>query len=164
MCDAPVIIIIIALSSVPFSPPPRYHTRSHVTADHLQTALMNTIVIFLFIFFCYVAYVLIKDAFFKKQKDALYVASFSLPVLLFFNAIATFNEILPHWPAMGYLILTIYASYVINKFWDNSKFRKLIYFSCGFALFLDLIVPIHCIYKFIPIYTIIYYIYSLVNR
>ncbi|MBO7611995.1 MAG: glycosyltransferase family 39 protein [Elusimicrobia bacterium] len=106
---------------------------------------------FLFIFFCYVAYVLIKDAFFKKQKDALFVASFSLPVLIFFNAIATFNEILPHWPAMGYLMLTIYASYIINKFWDNSKFRKIIYFSCGFALFLDLIVPIHCIYKFIPI-------------
>ena len=79
------------------------------------------------------------------------VASFSLPVLVFFNAIATFNEILPHWPAMGYLILTVYAAYIINKFWDNSKFRKIIYFSCGFALFLDLIVPIHCIYKFIPI-------------
>lgn len=106
---------------------------------------------FLFIFYCYVMFVLIKDAFCKKQKDALYVASFSLPVLLFFNAIATFNEILPHWPAMGYLILTIYAAFLINKFWDNSKFRKIIYFSCGFALFLDLIVPIHCIYKFIPI-------------
>ena len=106
---------------------------------------------FLFIFFCYAAYVLIKDAFFKRQKDALYVAAFSLPVLLFFNAIATFNEILPHWPAMGYLILTIYAAYIINKFWDNSKFRKVIYFSCGFALFLDLIVPLHCMYKFIPL-------------
>jgi len=106
---------------------------------------------FLFIFYCYVMFVLIKDAFCKKQKDALFVVSFSLPVLLFFNAIATFNEILPHWPAMGYLILTIYAAFLINKFWDNSKFRKIIYFSCGFALFLDLIVPIHCIYKFIPI-------------
>ena len=52
---------------------------------------------------------------------------------------------------MGYLMLTIYASYIINKFWDNSKFRKIIYFSCGFALFLDLIVPVHCIYKLIPI-------------
>ncbi|MBR3628353.1 MAG: glycosyltransferase family 39 protein [Elusimicrobia bacterium] len=106
---------------------------------------------FLFIFYCYVMYILIKDAFFKKQKDALIVASFSIPVLFFFNAIATFNEILPHWPAMGYLMLTIYAAYIINKFWDNSKFRKIIYFSCGFALFLDLIVPIHCMYKFIPI-------------
>ncbi|MBR4632713.1 MAG: glycosyltransferase family 39 protein [Elusimicrobia bacterium] len=106
---------------------------------------------FLFIFFCYVACVLIKDAFFKKQKDALYIASFSLPVLIFFNAVATFNEILPHWPAMGYLILTIYAAYLINKFWDNSKFRKVIYFSCGFALFLDLLIPIHCMYKLIPI-------------
>lgn len=106
---------------------------------------------FLFIFYCYVFYVVIKDAFFKKQKDALFVASFSLPVLLFFNIIATFNEILPHWPAMGYLMLTIYAAYLINKFWDNKKFRKIIYFSCGFALFLDLIVPIHCMYKIIPI-------------
>ncbi len=106
---------------------------------------------FLFIFYCYVMYILIKDAFFKKQRDALFVVSFSLPVLLFFNTIATFNEILPHWPAMGYLMLTIYAAYLINKFWDNKKFRKIIYFSCGFALFLDLIVPIHCLYKFIPI-------------
>jgi undecaprenyl-diphosphatase len=106
---------------------------------------------FLFIFYCYVMYVLIKDSFFKKQRDALFVISFSLPVLFFFNAIATFNEILPHWPAMGYLILTIYAAYIINKFWDNGKFRKIIYFSCGFALFLDLMVPIHCMYKVIPI-------------
>lgn len=106
---------------------------------------------FLFIFYCYVMYVLIKDSFFKKQRDALIIVCFSLPVLFFFNAIATFNEILPHWPAMGYLILTMYAAYIINKFWDNSKFRKFIYFSCGFALFLDLIIPIHCMYKFIPI-------------
>ncbi len=107
---------------------------------------------FLFIFYCYVMFVLIKDAFSKKKKDALFVASFSLPVLLFFNVIATFNEILPHWPAMGYLILTIYAAFLIDKFWEkNKKFRIFIYFSCGFALFMDLLVPVHCMYKIIPI-------------
>lgn len=106
---------------------------------------------FLFIFYCYVFYIVIKDAFFKKQKAALFVASFSLPVLVFFNLIATFNEILPHWPAMGYLILTIYASFLINRFWENKKFRISMYIACGFAVLLDVIAPVHCMYKIIPI-------------
>ncbi len=106
---------------------------------------------FLFIFYCYVFYVVIKDAFVKKQQNALLVGAFSLPVLVFFNVIATFNEILPHWPAMGYLMLTIYASYLINKFWGNKKFRISMYIACGFALFLNILIPVHCMYKIIPI-------------
>ena len=106
---------------------------------------------FLFIFYCYVFFIVIKDSFIKNQRAALFVASFSLPVLIFFNLIATFNEILPHWPAMGYLILTIYAAYLINKYWVKNMFRILMYIACSFAIFLDIIIPIHCMYKIIPI-------------
>lgn len=125
---------------------------------------------FLFLFYCYAFYVVIKRSIevlryrgMETAKDNtsihsgihtsadLLVAAFSAPVLIFFNTIATFNEILPHWPAMGYLILTIYVAYLIDKFWQNKKFRKFIYFSCGFALFLDVLVPVHCMYKIVPI-------------
>ena len=87
----------------------------------------------------------------KQSLSALLIACFSVPVLVFFNAIATFNEILPHWPAMGYLMLTMYAAYLIDKFWQNGKFRKFIYFSCGFSIFLIVLLCVHCIYKIVPI-------------
>ncbi len=119
---------------------------------------------FLFIFYCYVFYIVIKDAIKKcttynvqctindnNKKAALLIAAFSVPVLVFFNAIATFNEILPHWPAMGYLMLTMYAAYLVDKFWQNSKFRKFIYFSCGFSVFLIVLLCVHCMYKIVPI-------------
>ena len=134
---------------------------------------------FLFIFYCYVFYKVIKDAVWKirrleaqkvsnckiisdnivsyklstlsSQLSALFVAAFAVPVLIFFNAIATFNEILPHWPAMGYLMLTMYAAYLVDDFWKSSKFRKFIYFSCGFSVFLICLLCIHCLYKIVPI-------------
>ncbi len=115
---------------------------------------------FLFVFYCYAFYVVIKDAFIhlhsstfmqQKSRSALLIACFSAPILIFFNAIATFNEILPHWPAMGYLMLTMYVAYLIDKFWKNTKFKKFICFSCGFSVFLICLVCIHCMYKIVPI-------------
>ncbi|MFA6614104.1 MAG: glycosyltransferase family 39 protein [Endomicrobiia bacterium] len=105
----------------------------------------------LFIFYCYALFVCAKNAFIKKNKDALFVASFSLPVLFLFNSIATFNEILPHWPAMGYLTLTIYVAHLIIKFWEKKNFRIFIYIACGLAILMNLLVPIHAMFKIIPI-------------
>ena len=101
----------------------------------------------LFLFYCYALYKAIKEYYISKKLNILFVISFSLPTLLFFNTIATFNEILPHWPAMGYLILTIYVSYISIKFWENKKFRKFMYVACAFALLMNILVPIQAIFK-----------------
>ena len=101
----------------------------------------------LFLFYCYAIYKLIKEYFISKNTNLLFIISFSLPTLFFFNSIATFNEILPHWPAMGYLILTIYVSAITIQFWNNSKFRKFMYISCAFALLMNILVPIQAIFK-----------------
>jgi len=105
----------------------------------------------LFIFFCYGLYKSCKDAIKNKDKASLLIACFSLPVLLFFNLIATFNEILPHWPAMGYLILTMYVAYLIIDNWQNSRIRKFVYISCALAMLMNILVPLHAMYKVIPL-------------
>lgn len=102
---------------------------------------------FLFLFYCYAVYKSIKEYYVSKQINILFVISFSLPTLVFFNSIATFNEILPHWPAMGYLILTIYIAYLTIKFWNNLKFRKFMYIACSFALLMNILVPVQAIFK-----------------
>ncbi|GAB1402695.1 hypothetical protein MASR1M68_16060 [Elusimicrobiota bacterium] len=72
-----------------------------------------------------------KEGFIKKDKYSLFVASFSLPVLLFFTSIATFNEILPHWPAMGYLVATMYVAHLILKFWETKWVRIYTIVACS---------------------------------
>lgn len=106
---------------------------------------------FLFIFFCYGLYKCTKNSIIKKDKASMLIASFSLPVLLFFNLIATFNEILPHWPAMGYLILTMYVAYLICENWQKKRLRKAVYISCALAMLMNILLPLHCIYKIIPL-------------
>ncbi len=101
----------------------------------------------LFLFYCYAIYKSVKEYYFSKNISILFVISFSLPTLFFFNSIATFNEILPHWPAMGYLILTIYIAYVTINSWNNLKFRKFMYIACAFALLMNILVPVQAIFK-----------------
>lgn len=105
----------------------------------------------LFAFYCFALYSCAKEGFFKKDKYALFVASFSLPVLLFFNSIASFNEILPHWPAMGYLVATIYVSHLILKFWETKWVRNYVITACSLAMAMNILVPLHAIYKIVPI-------------
>jgi membrane-associated phospholipid phosphatase len=74
-----------------------------------------------------------------------------LPALLLFNAIATFNEILPHWPALGYLVLSIYAAHLTLKFWHAKWFRFYSYAAWSLALLMIIIVPLHVLYGIIPV-------------
>ena len=101
----------------------------------------------LFLFYCYAIYKALKEYYNSKKTDILFVISFSLPTLFFFDSIATFNEILPHWPAMGYLILTIYVAYLSINFWNNLKFKKFMYIACSIALLMNILVPVQAIFK-----------------
>ncbi|MDR3113596.1 MAG: glycosyltransferase family 39 protein [Endomicrobium sp.] len=96
------------------------------------------------------AYICIKEAFIKKNAAARLIFCFSLPTLILFNCVALFNEILPHWPAMGYLILSIYAAHITMKFWYKIWFRIYTGIAWGFTIFILIIAPLHIMYKIIP--------------
>lgn len=105
----------------------------------------------LFGFYVFALYRCAKEGFIKKDKYSLFVASFSLPVLLFFTSIATFNEILPHWPAMGYLVATMYVAHLILKFWETKWVRNYTIVACSLAMAMNILVPLHAMYKIVPL-------------
>lgn len=106
-----------------------------------------------FIFFTFIvaAYLCLKEAFKTKNTAPLLIVCFSLPILFLFNFIAMFNEILPHWPTMGYLVLSIYAASMTLKFWNKKCFKIYSYLSWAFALLMIIIVVLHILYAIVPI-------------
>ncbi|AKL97778.1 glycosyltransferase family 39 protein [Endomicrobium proavitum] len=104
-----------------------------------------------FIVFVAAAYFCLKDAFKNKDKKALLAACFSFPILIFFNAVSLFNDILPHWPAMGYLSLSIYAAHFTVKKWDIKWFRIYSIASWIFTAVIIIFACLHIMYKIIPL-------------
>ncbi|MCX5781214.1 MAG: glycosyltransferase family 39 protein [Elusimicrobia bacterium] len=87
----------------------------------------------------------------KERNDKmLLLFSFSFPTLIIFNIISSFNEILPHWPIMGYLILTIALSKFSIIMWNKLWFRVFSYFAWTIAVILTLLVPLQALFKIIP--------------
>lgn len=105
----------------------------------------------IFPLFAVSAWLCVKQAWLKKDRTALIIACFSLPTLVLFNAVATFNEILPHWPAMGYLVLSIYAAHIILKYWNVKWFRNYMKISWIFTVIVLIAAPLHLMYKIIPV-------------
>jgi undecaprenyl-diphosphatase len=105
----------------------------------------------LFFIFIASAFLCLKEACQKHDRASLIITCFSLPIFLFFNGISTFNEILPHWPAIGYLVLSIYVANLTLNLWHKKWFRVYSYVSWGLALFMIIIVPLHIFYRIIPI-------------
>ena len=86
-------------------------------------------------------------AFKAKDKGALLIFAFSFPVLFIFNAIASFNEILPHWPAMGYLVLSAGAANLAVRMWDRRWFRVAAGLSLALGLLISVIIPMQAMFK-----------------
>ena len=105
----------------------------------------------IFLIFLTAAYMCIKEAWVKKDRTALIIACFSFPTLVLFNAVAAFNEILPHWPAMGYLVLAIYVAHITLKYAEVRWFRNYTIFAWAFTIVILIIAPIHLMYKVIPV-------------
>lgn len=78
---------------------------------------------------------------------ALLLFSLSFPTLFLFNSIASFNEILPHWPAMGYLLLTIGVARGIVARWNDKQFRAYVLCAGAVALLLTVLVPVQALFK-----------------
>ncbi|MDR1259816.1 MAG: phosphatase PAP2 family protein [Endomicrobium sp.] len=118
------------------------------------TTRANYISFLLFLIFVIAVFLYLKDVYKKHDSVSLGIICFSLPILLFFNLINVFNEILPRWPVMGYLILPILSICIINltiKFWHIKWFRLYSYVSLGFALFMTIIIPLYVLYEIFPI-------------
>ena len=86
----------------------------------------------------------------KDDGRYLLLFSFSAPTLLVFNAIACFNEILPHWPAMGYLLLVPAAAELSIKVWNSKWFRAAVVAGALIGVFLCVLIPLQAMFKVIP--------------
>jgi undecaprenyl-diphosphatase len=86
-----------------------------------------------------------------QDNSALFVVAFAFPVLFLFNSIASFNEILPHWPAMGYLVLAPLAVQMSSQLWNRGWFRYASYTAWIFGALLTVLVPLHAVTKLLPI-------------
>ncbi|MCM8829038.1 MAG: glycosyltransferase family 39 protein [Candidatus Omnitrophica bacterium] len=79
--------------------------------------------------------------------------SFSIPVFAVFGYASLSNEILPHWPAPGYLTLIPFcAVFLANTFNGLSQFRK---FLARIILFTGAIftfaIPVHIVFRCLPL-------------
>jgi 4-amino-4-deoxy-L-arabinose transferase-like glycosyltransferase/membrane-associated phospholipid phosphatase len=106
---------------------------------------------FIFPFIVYAAYIALKKAFKQKDDTALIIVCFSMPTILLFNFAALFNEILPHWPAMGYLSLAMFAANLTIEHWKSKRFRIYITAAWSITLIIIALAIAHISYKVIPI-------------
>ena len=104
----------------------------------------------LFFLFWFVLFWLGLKYFKDKSENLLLLFSFSFPILFLFNSVSVFNEILPHWPVMGYLVLVAGVSYFMLLNWGNRYFRMFSYAAGALALVLTLLVPLQALFKIIP--------------
>ncbi|MFH1367807.1 MAG: glycosyltransferase family 39 protein [Elusimicrobiota bacterium] len=86
-----------------------------------------------------------------RDEKLLFLLSFSVPTLFLFNGVALFKEILPHWPAMGYLVLMIAVADYSVRFWNKLWFRNTLIAGWAVALGITLIMPLHSMFKVIPV-------------
>ncbi|MCA6070156.1 MAG: phosphatase PAP2 family protein [Endomicrobium sp.] len=105
----------------------------------------------LFLIFIVATLACIKKAYQKKDRRTLIIACFVLPVLVLFNGIDIFNEILPHWFAMGYLALSIYVAHLTLKNWHIKWFRIYSYATWGLAIFMIIVTIMRVLYGIIPL-------------
>jgi undecaprenyl-diphosphatase len=127
---------------------PKFSLNSLAKALGAQAGYISPL---LFLIFVVSIYLCFKDTLKKKDTASVLIFCFSIPTLLLFNFIATFNEILPHWPIMGYLVLSIYVAHLTSKFWEIKWFKIYSYLSWGLAFLMTIIVPLHILYGIVPI-------------
>lgn len=112
----------------------------------------------LLFFACIISLIYLTVQVFRKSDSRFILLwAYSFPVIIFFTLIGCFNEILPHWPALGYLPLLIFVPYWYNKSIQIAHKSKKNILNSIFVLLLliDLlftaIIPLQVIYKIIPV-------------
>ncbi|MFC1501231.1 glycosyltransferase family 39 protein [Elusimicrobiota bacterium] len=103
----------------------------------------------LFILFWVVLIWLCYKFYRERSEKLLLILAFAFPTLVLFNSVAFFNEILPHWPVMGYLTLSLGTMFFIINYWNKMWFRVFTYSSCSIGIILTILVPLQAIFKII---------------
>ena len=107
---------------------------------------------FIFIFLLIVFFKILLGTI-RKDESSTVIFSFVFPVFFIFFLASLSNEILPHWPAIGYLFILIPAGEFIEKILKTKKyvFKFLLIFAmvCGGGM--SIIIPLHAIFKILPI-------------
>ena len=92
-----------------------------------------------------------------KAKRAFLIFSFVFPCFLLFGIAALFSEVLPHWPALGYLVLLLPAGDIIAGVFSTHKSfgRKtafvFLFFSMVIGGIMSAVIPLQAITKVLPI-------------
>lgn len=92
---------------------------------------------------------------FSKTEDVIIKLffSFSFPVFALFGYASLSNEVLPHWPAPGYLTLILPLSIFVLEFLNSPVRLKRIFAKVSLftgAVF-TLIIPVHIVFRCIPL-------------
>jgi len=108
---------------------------------------------FIFIFIIYALIHTVVMSVRKDEKHLLFL-SFALPVILIFAYSGLSNQVLPHWPAVGYLILLPVLGKLACKL-SLAKGRKVVHrlfiLSLITGIALTLIIPVQALFKVIPL-------------
>lgn len=111
--------------------------------------------VFSLIFF-FLVYLLVKTVqrAIKKEDKSLFFASFSLPVILLFLYSGLSNEVLPHWPAVGFLtLLPVAGNFAYNTLHSHAKkyIKYLFLVSLITGGLLTIIIPAQIIFRPFPL-------------
>ncbi|MCM8830287.1 MAG: glycosyltransferase family 39 protein, partial [Candidatus Omnitrophica bacterium] len=108
---------------------------------------------FIFFFLLYILIYIFKQSLKKDEKATLFL-SFSLPIFLLFGYSGLSNEVLPHWPAAGYLILLPVSGIFLLDVMREQMKRKIYYFVC-FSLviggLLTILIPLQIHLRIFPL-------------
>lgn len=109
------------------------------------------------IFFCLAVaqYALLKGVFSKNRnsktwESALFLFSFSAPILLFFVINSFRTQVEGNWPVLGFIPLFVQAGFMIPKWESGPRSRMAFRFSVGLAALLFLFLHIQLVNPVIP--------------
>ncbi len=106
--------------------------------------------------FIFIIYTLIHTVVMSVKKNAEYLLffSFALPVILIFAYSGLSSEVLPHWPAVGYLILLpVLGKLICESSTGTGKkiVHRLSVFSLATGIALTLVIPVQALFRVIPL-------------
>ncbi|MCM8761809.1 MAG: glycosyltransferase family 39 protein [Candidatus Omnitrophica bacterium] len=104
---------------------------------------------FIFLFLLYILIYTFKQSVKKDERTTLFL-SFSLPVLLLFGYSGISNEVLPHWPAAGYLLLLpVLGNFIRCPV--KKKIKHLFIFSLIVGILLTILIPLQIHLRIFPL-------------
>lgn len=106
--------------------------------------------IFIFIIYAFIHTIVMSV---RKNEKYFLLLSFALPVILVFAYSGLSNQVLPHWPAVGYLVLLPVLGKLACGFVGGGRkaVRYLFVFSLVFGVALTLVIPVQAVFKVIPV-------------